>query len=223
MFRVFPSGGEAQLEDESGRVDELSAALIASDKTAKDLEQEIGGLEAKGEGLAAEVARYREELDAQAHQLAVSREAEGEQGMKLAEDEIRIEQLSENLSGVEEEYGKLREAHRETKKELGTIKAEHAELRKTFERLKTKSQMTEESAAKKMKAMQEEAADLKQAAREQENRAEKVADELALAQRRADELDAEVQDLSAKHAAEPTLEAFAERAHRLEPRRLKRR
>ena len=193
---------EAQLEDESGRVNELSAALRASDKTAKDLEQEIGGLEAKGEGLAAEVARYREELDAQAHQLAVSREAEGEQGMKLAEDEIRIEQLSGNLSGVEEEYGKLREAHRETKKELGTIKAEHAELRKTFERLKTKSQMTEESAAKKMKAMQEEAADLKQAAREQENRAEKVADELALAQRRADELDAEVQDLSAKHAAE---------------------
>ena len=63
---------EAQLEDESGRVNELSAALRASDKTAKDLEQEIGGLEAKGEGLAAEVARYREELDAQAHQLAVS-------------------------------------------------------------------------------------------------------------------------------------------------------
>ena len=193
---------EAQLEDESGRVNELSAALRASDKTEKDLEQEIGGLEAKGEGLAAEVARYREELDAQAHQLAVSREAEGEQGMKLAEDEIRIEQLSENLSGVEEEYGKLREAHRETKKELGTIKAEHAKLRKTFERLKTKSQMTEESAAKKMKAMQEEAADLKQVAREQEDRAEKVAHELALAQRRADELDAEVQDLSAKHAAE---------------------
>ena len=74
---MFPSGGEAQLEDESGRVNEPSAALRASDKTAKDLEQEIGGLEAKGEGLAAEVARYREELDAQAHQLAVSPGREG--------------------------------------------------------------------------------------------------------------------------------------------------